>query len=59
MMAMKIAFASCIDAIDDSSQPVWGNVKKLTPDVVILLGDIMYMDYGIAVLGSLLRNASS
>lgn len=52
MMAMKIAFASCIDAIDDRTQPVWGDVKKLAPDVLILLGDTMYMDYGIAVLGS-------
>lgn len=49
---MKIAFTSCIDAIDDPRQPVWGAVKKLAPDVLVLLGDTMYMDYGIALLGS-------
>lgn len=49
---MKIAFTSCIDAIDDPRQPVWGAIKKLAPDVLVLLGDTMYMDYGIALLGS-------
>ena len=49
---MKIAFTSCIDAIDDPSQAVWGRIRKLAPDVLVLLGDTMYMDYGIALLGS-------
>ena len=49
---MKIAFTSCIDAIDDPSQPVWTNIKTLAPDVILLLGDVMYMDYGLAVMGS-------
>ena len=49
---MKIAFASCIDAIDDPSQAVWGRIRKLAPDVLVLLGDAIYMDYGIALLGS-------
>lgn len=49
---MKIAFASCIDAIDDPVQPVWGKIKEQQPDVVLLLGDLMYMDYGLAILGS-------
>ena len=49
---MKIAFASCIDAIDDPSQPVWNHIKALAPDVLLLLGDIMYMDYGLAIMGS-------
>lgn len=49
---MKIAFTSCIDAIDDPVQPVWERVRALAPDVLVLLGDTMYMDYGIALLGS-------
>ena len=49
---MKIAFTSCIDAIDDPSQAVWGRIRKLAPDVLVLLGDTMYMDYGIALLAS-------
>lgn len=49
---MKIAFTSCIDAIDDPIQPVWGKIKAQQPDVVLLLGDLMYMDYGLALLGS-------
>ena len=49
---MKIAFTSCIDAIDDPVQPVWERVRALAPDVLVLLGETMYMDYGIALLGS-------
>jgi hypothetical protein len=49
---MKIAFTSCIDAIDDPTQPVWDRIRSLAPDVLVLLGDTMYMDYGIALLGS-------
>lgn len=49
---MKIAFTSCIDAIDDPTQPVWDRIRNLAPDVLVLLGDTMYMDYGIALLGS-------
>jgi hypothetical protein len=49
---LKIAFTSCIDAIDDPTQAVWGRVRNLAPDVLVLLGDTMYMDYGIALLGS-------
>jgi alkaline phosphatase D len=49
---MKIAFTSCIDAIDDPIQPVWDRIRKLEPDVLLLLGDLMYMDYGLAPLGA-------
>ncbi|HEX9171781.1 MAG TPA: alkaline phosphatase D family protein [Telluria sp.] len=49
---MKVAFTSCIDAVDDPAQPVWTTIKALAPDVILLLGDIMYMDYGLAILGS-------
>jgi hypothetical protein len=49
---MKIAFTSCIDAIDDPEQAVWASMKQQAPDVILLLGDAMYMDYGPAFLGS-------
>lgn len=49
---MKIAFTSCIDAVDDPTQPVWGAIKAMQPDVLLLLGDLMYMDYGLAITGS-------
>ncbi|MBL8300650.1 MAG: alkaline phosphatase D family protein [Rhodanobacteraceae bacterium] len=44
---MKIAFTSCVDALDDSEQNVWGRVAATEPDVLFLLGDTVYMDYGI------------
>jgi phosphodiesterase/alkaline phosphatase D-like protein len=44
---MKIAFTSCFDAIDDSQQTVWDRVGDLSPDVLLLLGDSVYMDFGI------------
>jgi hypothetical protein len=49
---MKIAFTSCIDAVDDPTQPVWTAIKAQQPDVILLLGDLMYMDYGLAIMGS-------
>lgn len=49
---MEIAFTSCIDAIDDPVQPVWQSIQARKPDVLLLLGDIAYMDYGLAIMGS-------
>lgn len=49
---MKIAFTSCIDAVEDPVQNIWSRIRHLEPDVLLLLGDIMYMDYGLAPLGS-------
>lgn len=43
---MKIAFASCIDPIDDDEQVVWDKVAEHSPDALLLLGDNVYMDYG-------------
>ena len=44
---MKVAFTSCIDAIDDKEQTVWDRIYARSPDVLLLLGDTVYMDYGI------------
>lgn len=43
---MKIAFTSCFDAIKDDKQTVWDEVRAQTPEVLLLLGDTIYMDYG-------------
>lgn len=42
---MKIAFTSCFDAIKDDKQTVWDEVHAQTPEVLLLLGDTIYMDY--------------
>ncbi len=42
---MKIAFTSCFDALVDSEQIVWDQVHAQAPEVLLLLGDTIYMDY--------------
>ncbi len=48
---MRIAFASCFDASDDSEQNVWNHVLAESPDVLLLLGDSIYMDFGLGNIG--------
>ncbi len=48
--SMKIAFTSCMDATHVPSQPIWNKIRADDPDVVLLLGDQIYMDIGIAGL---------
>ncbi len=43
---MKIAFTSCMDATRVPMQPVWTEIFRRQPDVVMLLGDQIYMDWG-------------
>lgn len=43
---MKIAFTSCCDPHNDEKQVAWPELAKQKPDVLVLLGDNMYMDYG-------------
>lgn len=45
-MNTKIAFASCFDAEDHPSQEVWDRIREKNPQVLLLLGDSVYMDYG-------------
>jgi hypothetical protein len=42
---MRIAFASCFDALADGRQEVWGKVRAEKPDLLVLLGDSIYMDF--------------
>lgn len=42
---MKIAFVSCFDALKDQEQTVWNRIQALQPDMLLLLGDTIYMDY--------------
>lgn len=44
---MRIAFTSCFDVLDDPEQVVWGQVAAQRPDVMVLLGDSIYMDFGV------------
>jgi hypothetical protein len=48
---MKIAFTSCANLQDFPSQFGWTRIKELEPDVLLLLGDQIYMDFGITGLG--------
>lgn len=43
---MKIAFTSCCDPWNDPIQAAWPHLAAKSPDILILLGDNMYMDYG-------------
>jgi hypothetical protein len=43
---VRIAFASCMDAERVPNQPVWDAIKSENPDILMLLGDQIYMDWG-------------
>ena len=42
----KIVFTSCMDAERVPDQPVWEQIRGEEPDVLMLLGDQIYMDWG-------------
>lgn len=44
---MKIAFTSCCDPHNDAVQTAWTYLTAQNPHVLILLGDNIYMDYGL------------
>ncbi len=44
---MKIAFTSCVRYEAYPNQPHWDMIAKEDPDFLFLLGDNIYMDYGI------------
>lgn len=56
---MKIAFTSCMDAIRVPQQPVWTEIQKQNPDVLMLLGDQIYMDWGLGAVTGKWRNRVS
>jgi PhoD-like phosphatase/Alpha/beta hydrolase of unknown function (DUF900) len=43
---MKIVFTSCMDAERRPRQPIWAEIASKNPDLVMLLGDQIYMDWG-------------
>jgi alkaline phosphatase D len=49
-MATKIAFASCMSAEHRPEQPVWGHIQNRDPQALMLLGDLIYMDWGVKLL---------
>lgn len=46
---MKLVFTSCMDAERDAKQEAWSHIHKLGPDILMLLGDQIYMDWGIVL----------
>lgn len=52
-MPHTLAFLSCMDAERSPQIALWEQVKASKPDALLLLGDHIYMDYG---LGSALAN---
>lgn len=43
----RIAFASCMSAVERPQQPVWAEVLAKEPHALMLLGDLIYMDWGL------------
>ena len=51
-MPTRIVFTSCSDPVDEPKQKVWNEIADENPDRLVLLGDQIYMDFGILGLGS-------
>jgi Alpha/beta hydrolase of unknown function (DUF900)/PhoD-like phosphatase len=51
-MTLTIAFVSCMNAQTCPEQPVWEKIRELKPDVLLMLGDHIYMDWGLASLAT-------
>lgn len=45
-MPQTIAFTSCFDAKKDKNQDIWNSIREKKPDVLLLLGDTIYTDWG-------------
>lgn len=43
---MRIAFTSCFSALLFPRQPIWSRIAAHRPDVLVLLGDSIYLDCG-------------
>lgn len=46
---MKIAFTSCMRYEDFNKQPEWKDIEAANPDYLFLLGDQIYMDWGVLI----------
>lgn len=51
-MVTRLAFTSCTDPMDDPVQPLWDAMAAVKPDHLVLLGDQIYMDYGMWIFRS-------
>lgn len=51
-MSVRIAFTSCCDPMDEPEQPVWDLIADQQPDHLVLLGDQIYMDFGMLIVHS-------
>lgn len=49
MTSTKIIFTSCMDAMRVPEQPIWDEIAKAKPDLLLLLGDQIYMDWGLSL----------
>lgn len=47
MTKTTIAFTSCVRYKDGEPQPIWNKIRESNPDYLFLLGDQIYMDFGI------------
>lgn len=43
----KLAFTSCMDAVEFPAQPIWRTIAAQQPDALFLLGDQIYMDWNL------------
>src|SRR5262245_29761877 len=48
-MALTIAFTSCMDADQRPQQRAWSLIAGQQPDMLLLLGDQIYMDWGLSL----------
>lgn len=44
-----LVFTSCMDAERARIQPIWTQIRQREPDVLMLLGDQIYMDWGLSL----------
>ena len=44
-----LVFTSCMDAERAPIQPIWTQIRQREPDVLMLLGDQIYMDWGLSL----------
>jgi alkaline phosphatase D len=55
---MRIAFTSCFSTAVFPQQPIWSDIAASNPDVLVLLGDSMYLDCGNAMTTSRVQEMS-
>ena len=49
---MKIVFTSCMRLEAFESQSVWRDIDELAPDMLVMLGDQIYMDFGLPIFSN-------